>query len=198
MRPTSPAFVANANIYAGSDFVRVVKLPELSGCATVYLQWRPGSADWRGRRWKTASVAFHESVWLVVGSAAPIIALAAVVSMSDLVKDTVAGVATTWDALKTADFPLSKWEELDGKVNGSVGSAQLWTRIQIGNVFLQAGLLGLSISCLAWQQNFLPPWVVAVIDFVSLLVMVRATYGSLAGLASLRRVARQAERTDTG
>lgn len=42
--------------------------------------WPPG----RARECQTASVSFHESFWVTVGAAAPVIALASVVSIADL------------------------------------------------------------------------------------------------------------------
>jgi hypothetical protein len=103
-------------------------------------------------------VTFHETFWVVTGSTAPVIALAAIISAKDIAHDT--GVITdpvgemvaahvTGPKMEQAHSYYQRW--------ALVGYGQ-WLA-QLVNVCLQALLLTVSLLSIAYQRNVLPVWV---------------------------------------
>jgi hypothetical protein len=94
----------------------------------------------------TATVAYHEAFWVVIGAAAPVVALAVIVSLPDSL--TLAGQA-----------------DMDRGVNAlreaANGVYRLAARIFVTgliNMLLQAGLLAVSLVSIEDGANCVPPW----------------------------------------
>jgi len=103
-------------------------------------------------------VTFHETFWVVTGSTAPVVALAAIISAKEIAHDT--GVITdpvgemvaahvTGPKMEQAHSYYQKW--------ALVGYAQ-WLA-QLVNVCLQALLLTVSLLSIAYQRNVFPIWI---------------------------------------
>jgi len=96
---------------------------------------------------------YHESFWLATGAAAPVIALAAVVALSDALQTE-----------RDAKSPYGIWA-------ASWGTATVTSMISILNVIVQAALLAVSLSALAYGQNVMPPWVAIVLAVGGILLL---------------------------
>jgi uncharacterized membrane protein len=109
-------------------------------------------------------VSYHEAFWVVTGTAAPVIALAAVVALPD----TSAMTSRTVQHFGSAWLPTA--EQL------KTGS-ELWTRAAIikvsavTNLVAQACLLLISLMALMWASNPLSPWVAVAIAVGGILLL---------------------------
>ena len=95
-------------------------------------------------RWcQTASVSFHESFWVAIGAAAPVIALAAIVAFTD--------TGRTW-----ADWLRDQRDKNDEDIKQ--GYVMLWTGSVAGlvNVLLQVVTLVLALLSLAASHDRVP------------------------------------------
>jgi hypothetical protein len=103
-------------------------------------------------------VTFHETFWVVTGSTAPVVALAAIISARDIAHDT--GVITDpVGEMVAAHVTGSKMERAYGYYRrwALVGYAQ-WLA-QLVNIVLQALLLTVSLLSIAYQRNVFPIWI---------------------------------------
>jgi len=125
------------------------------------------------------AVSFHENFWVVTGTAAPVIALAAVAALPDATKAVVRAYERPFVPLSTGELrmvTLSSGETAlttDGKFVSQVLSAKaatIRTRTLI-NVIVQAGLLAVSLSALAAQRNVMPPWIAIVLATGGILLL---------------------------
>ena len=139
-------------------------------------------------------MSYHEAFWLVTGTAAPVIALAAVVALPDA----SAFSDTAWQLtmrvptyepsseqgkLKFEDI-VPEWQRLLLSLISQVGS--------FGNVVLQAALLAVSLSALATGRDLIPVWLPIVAAVTGILLL---TLTALTGL-SIRRAERVARRKE--
>jgi len=100
-------------------------------------------------------MAFHADFWVVVGTVAPVIALASIVSASDSV-----AITTKWP--KSPDR-LKRREKINEK------APIFWPYLLSSlNLSLQSFLLLTSLFSLATTKNFLPPSLVALADCAGL------------------------------
>jgi hypothetical protein len=150
----------------------------LSTLLTSFGGWPPGRAG----ECQTASVSFHESFWVTVGAAAPVIALASVVSIADLLaaRDQISRSLPTpspaldsgWlNSAITRAGKLAIWAYLVGIINGA----------------LQMVALAMALQSLADGNNVVPtivPGIVAPLGIFLLLVSTSMT-------VSLRTIQRQ-------
>ena len=129
----------------------------------------------------TAAVTFRESFWIVTGTAGPVIALAAVVSLTDAgnqSRELVASVrriAYQWhsdpqnrpqlDALGTPlDALITRTERRAGQVH--------WCAIMLALIVAgQALFLGISLLSIAYQRNVFPVWLSVLIPVSSVLLL---------------------------
>jgi len=118
----------------------------------------------------TARVAFHETFWVVTGTAAPVIALAAVVSLNDLGKET----GRMAESLERVRRNLSATPEIEALISGAPSPIRLIRQFagqQSMNIFLQAALLTVSLLSIAFQRNLIPVWIAVVIPVVGVLLL---------------------------
>jgi hypothetical protein len=93
-------------------------------------------------------VAFHESFWVVTGTAAPVIALAAIVSLADADREFMGFLVTA----------LSDFERIKPFMNRAAFTG-IWIGVSgLLNLLLQATLLTISLVSLAEDVNSVPPW----------------------------------------
>ena len=129
----------------------------------------------------TAAVTFRESFWIVTGTAGPVIALAAIVSLTDAgnqSRELVASVrriAYQWysdpqnrpqlDALGTPlDALIKRTERRAGQVH--------WCAIMLALIVaVQALFLGISLLSIAYHRNVLPVWLSVLIPVSSVLLL---------------------------
>jgi len=130
-------------------------------------------------------VAFYESFWVATSAAAPVIALAAVVALPDA--STVRSVASRRyrrrrdqigdrHPLEAIFEPLPGARELSMLQARSAWSASLlvWGTTLV-NLVVQAGLLAVSLSALAYQQNVMPPWLAIFLAVGGILLLAWST-----------------------
>jgi hypothetical protein len=120
----------------------------------------------------TVGMTFHDTLWVLTGTAAPVIALAAIVSLRDVLNDTRA-MANVSDELKAeySEEKLAKtWRYTDRRAR--VGMVQ-WG-VQMGNLCLQALLLAISLLSVAWQRNVFPVWIAVAAPTVGVLLLAEA------------------------
>lgn len=139
----------------------------------------------------TAIVAFHEAFWIVTGTAAPVIALAAVVSAGEayeqLDRMISAGTEASVAHSKVRDEPKDEEQvrKLAGLAEKRAKNLWLTGRVQQLNVGLQAALLAVSLISVGNQHNLVPPWVAVTFAVLGLLFV--AVVG--ARVISARRIA---------
>jgi hypothetical protein len=126
----------------------------------------------------TAAVAFHKSFWVATSAAAPVIALAAVVALPD--------ASAMLDA---ASRQLRQTRRLTDDHAGFDFRARIilailqaswlyWFLVwgaTVVNLIVQAGLLAVSLSALAFQQNVMPPWVAIALAVGGILLLAWST-----------------------
>jgi hypothetical protein len=118
-------------------------------------------------------VSYHEAFWMVTGTAAPIIALAAVVALPEAAAVVPHAWARGREIVSTP--PHLNWHV------AMAGSYEAWRRVWAAaqrvrtltflNVIVQAGLLAVSLSALAVSQNVMPPWVAIVLAVGGILLL---------------------------
>jgi hypothetical protein len=117
----------------------------------------------------TAHVAYHEAFWTVVGGAAPVIALAVIVSLGDIEEHWV----NPW--LAASSLPSGDRERI------SRDQAALATRVRrghIGNLVLQTVFLGIALWSLAAASNIIPPWGAVVGEVLGIALLALGAIGS--------------------
>jgi hypothetical protein len=118
-------------------------------------------------------MAFHDGFWLVAGTAAPVVALAVVVSLGDAAKEYVASVLQDPDALR-AGRPARWWfNRSTFPVYAVVFYCALF------NLFLQAGLLAVSLVSLAGDANSVPTWLAIVAAVGGLVLLAISAFGAV-------------------
>jgi hypothetical protein len=144
----------------------------------------------------TAFMAFHETFWVVTGTAAPVIALAAVVSAGDA-DEQVDRLAEATVRLSVAfhkdrDDP-DLLEVLD---KAGTGNLLMIAKLQYVNVVIQAVLLAVSLGSIASQRNLISQgWAggCAVVGILFLALVGARTIGAKRYSGPMLRGAEEAE-----
>jgi hypothetical protein len=106
-------------------------------------------------------MAYHEAFWAVVGAAAPVIALASIVSVSDMMNH-----AFEWSRYRR-DRPRRAVRELTER--SALGMLTKFSIItQATNLVLQALALLFALLSLAAAVNMIPRWIAIVIEVIGL------------------------------
>jgi hypothetical protein len=107
---------------------------------------------------------------VVAGTAAPVIALAAVVALPSSVSALVdaevalAQSAKAGPALKFERSLLPALTMNEHEAHRRLGTIGRWIRIlTVANMIIQAGLLAVSLSALAVGRDVMPPWIAIVL-----------------------------------
>lgn len=148
-------------------------------------------------------MSYHEAFWIVAGTAAPVIALAALVALpdtSDIYQDL--GQALLDEQLSSIkqfyalyqvnfDTELAKeYRKLLGPPDELVESrffknfATVIRLGAVGNVFLQAGLLAACLAALAYDRDVIPPWIAVILAVGGVLLLA----GIVSALAKYRKM----------
>ena len=140
-------------------------------------------------------MAFHEGFWVVTGTAAPIIALAAVVSLAEAERDYYNTLASAVRAVsrmpggeKLANSPDDTPDVTRIKIIVRVLTASqrveplsktlTWlATFGVVNLILQAALLAISLVSLAGAANLLSPWLAIVAAVGGLLLLAASSLG---------------------
>lgn len=120
-------------------------------------------------------MSYQETFWVVVGTAAPVIALAAVVALPDtsnMFPDFIQSFMSP-EFKETMNAKARKgYEQL---ATSAYKPFQLFAAtIQwgaIGNVLIQAGLLAVSLTALGYERDVMPPWVAIVLAVSGILLL---------------------------
>jgi hypothetical protein len=115
------------------------------------------------------AVGFHESFWVITGTAAPVIALAIIVALADAKRG--------WFGMLETGHRLAQ----EANVVRSEQARYLFARalrvtfgfrvVATVNLLLQAGLLAVSLVSVAGQENLIPPWLAIVAAVGGLLLL---------------------------
>ena len=106
-------------------------------------------------------MAYHEAFWAVVGAASPVIALASIVSVSDMMNH-----AFEWSRYRR-DRPRRAVRELTER--SALGMLTKFSIItQTTNLVLQALALLFALLSLAAAVNMIPRWIAIVIEVIGL------------------------------
>ena len=104
---------------------------------------------------------YHDVFWAVVGGSAPVIALAGIVSMSDMMNQ-----AFEWSRY-TQDRPRREVRQLTER--SALGTLAKWSIVtQVTNLALQALVFMFALLSLAAAVNVIPPWIAIVIEVLGL------------------------------
>jgi len=110
---------------------------------------------------QTACVAFHDSFWVLAGTAAPVIALAAVLSARE-VDDLGIGLQEErreWAKRRGHQLTRKKRPAVASPYDSAIFSATATYRIHMVNLILQTVVLGISLLSLADASNLISPLV---------------------------------------
>jgi hypothetical protein len=133
-------------------------------------------------------VAFHEGFWLITGTAAPVVALAAVVSLADA--GTVHLDAMSAAVSKVRSAPTERivdyWKWSRSFSDSITAFVALLALIGLFNLFLQAALLTVSLVSVADGDNLVPPWLAIVAAVGGLLLLIVSSFG-VYGMRRLRQ-----------
>lgn len=123
-------------------------------------------------------MAFHEGFWLVAGTAAPVVALAAVVSIGDALREGIASIA---EATPLLDAQANSAGRLKGDrlTSTTTRAARRLYALGLSNLFLQAALLAVSLVSLADDANLVPPWIAIVAAVGGLLLLAFSALGAV-------------------
>ena len=130
--------------------------------------------------WQTAVVAWDGAdFWLVAGTAAPVVALAAVVSLGDAQREHIASIGKATALIYGEES--SGDDRIKGMVltNKTIKAAKRLYSIGLANVWLQAALLAVSLVSLARKGNLVPPWIAIVAAVGGLLLLAYSALGAV-------------------
>jgi hypothetical protein len=112
--------------------------------------WEPGSCD-------TAAVKFYENFWVATAATAPVIALAAMLLLPEwTVRGSEATAAAVDAEMRAKGRGLQDWDHRYQRLAKMAWSVRTEGLV---NVLLQAALLAVSLSALAYQRNVVRPWI---------------------------------------
>lgn len=131
-------------------------------------------------------MAFYEAFWTVTGAAAPVIALAAVVSAAEVARESdrmlrsyvefqagrvLGELQPNKQELDRIRSLFVAVEKTDREAENSLGALIQAERALQANVGLQAALLGFSLISIAYHANFVPPLVAVVSAVLGVMVL---------------------------
>jgi hypothetical protein len=127
-------------------------------------------------------VTFHDSFWVLAGTTAPVIALAAVVSARD-----AGDLIDRWydpdtDLRITGPYRPGRMKAL------LIFTAKLTWRVHVLNLILQTFVLALSLFSLAFANNVIPEWMAALFVLLGMLLLALGYQGGVAAASWDRKV----------
>ena len=123
-------------------------------------------------------MSFDESFWVVAGTAAPVIALAGVISVNDIARTQFKVNDGIIKALIVAH--KDEKDEIYQRFDKRGSWIEALRVAQLLNVCLQAGLLAVSLLSLTFHRNLIPAWICVVALTAGVLLL------AYAGLAMTR------------
>jgi hypothetical protein len=181
------------------------KRPSSHSCTVLARILRFPTGSRGSRLCNTTCVTFHESFWILTGTAAPVIALASVVSLSDLagqgfrLMDTRRGHPEWWPSrewYQPTYWPRKELRELkpefvrrpgvkyiDVETDRRLGLLVSFQWVQAVNVCMQAALLSVALLSLAYQTNLVPPWIAVVAAVAGIMLLGVAGWITILGKA---------------
>jgi hypothetical protein len=146
------------------------------------LRARLGANDPAGLLWPchTVGVSFHETFWVVTGTAAPVIALAAIVSVRD-VSDDVDAMQALPRELEDRASQLGKTILLVYYRDWCANWGVVTSIVEWANIALQAVLLAFSLLSIAYARNAFPLWIAIVVSVAGVLLLAATDLVMMAG-----------------
>ena len=138
---------------------------------------------------QTAVMAFHEGFWTVAGTAAPVIAVAIVISLGELMKELSRWII--W-AERIEHTPEPEMEKIRKILRTQTRYTWPLEALGLINLLVQAVLTAVALVSLEDKANLVPPWL-AIAAVIAGLVLLAIC--SLSGyLMRMRRVKKMAAR----
>jgi hypothetical protein len=152
------------------------------------------SAGWAAAM-QTSLVAFHESFWVVAGTAAPVIALAVIVSLRDVLRDFTDDYNMTWVRPGVGD------QAARAKLENELGEAAYVRNLAYGaaalNMLLQMVILTLALVSLAKRHDVIPWLIMAIIVPGGLALLLLSTLMVVMARSLRQQVMMEADELDT-
>jgi hypothetical protein len=121
-------------------------------------------------------VAFQDTFWIVAGGAAPVIALASVVTFSEARQ--LEAISQVEVRAQVLEMPLSIRNDFWKARNRLLHLAQLMAWVQILNLALQCWILASSLLSLAQSANELPTSVVVGVEVAGIALLAVGGFGA--------------------
>ena len=121
-------------------------------------------------------MAFHDTFWLVAGGAAPVIALASVVTFGEARQ--LESISQVEVRAQVLEMPLSVRAEFWKDRKRLLRIAQLMAWLQIVNLALQCWILASSLMSLAHSTNELPTALVVAAEVVGIALLAVGGFGA--------------------
>jgi hypothetical protein len=123
-----------------------------------------------------AAVVFHENFWVATSAVAPVIALAAVVALTDTM--TILGRVSVVESAVQQNPNHDSW--IQDRLAGTARDSRKWTLIAglitLINLIIQAALLAVSLSALAYDQDIMPLWLAVTLATGGILLLAWGTF----------------------
>jgi hypothetical protein len=123
-------------------------------------------------------VAFPESFWVVLGAAAPVVALASVVALNETYSQNHEWRRRTFARLMQADDQGAAGKLVGRDLQDAWDLYRMIGRMHSANIVAQAALLGSALISLARGSDLVPPYVGAVAEVAGLAVVAFAAMNS--------------------
>jgi hypothetical protein len=144
---------------------------------------------------QTSFVAFHESFWVVAGTAPPVIALAVIVSLRDVLRDFTDDYNMTWVRPGVGDRAAR------AKLESKLGEAAYARNLAYGaaalNMLLQMVVLTLALVSLAQRHDVIPWLIMAIIVPGGLALLLFSTLMVVMARSLRQQVMMKANEVDT-
>jgi hypothetical protein len=154
----------------------------------------PAAGVMSGLRLLAMPPVYHETFWVTVGTAAPVIALATVVSLPELISMRrlyiLAEIANagTVDPADYSDIARFWQRDLRSRVTAS----GLLTLLGVANLLLQALTLAAALSCLALRSDDIPLLAPVIIEPIGVLTLAATSAAVLSLKSTLQDYQRDA------
>jgi len=126
-------------------------------------------------------MAFHESFWVVTGTAAPVIALAVIVSAGDAFRQVLTTDAERRHAQRNVHPDRAKLSQQDDEdlLKSHRKMLRFVQAVATFNLLLQAALLAVSLVCLADGANLVPPWLAIAAGVGGIMLLSSTAYAAV-------------------
>jgi hypothetical protein len=163
-----------------------------SGRPSVSVRWCPRLlTPVRDSLCQTAVMAFHEGFWTVAGTAAPVIAVAIVISLGELMKELSRWII--W-AERIEGTPEPEMKEIRKILRTQTRYSWPLEVLELTNLLIQAGLTVVALVSLEDEANLVSPWWAIAAVIAGLVLLAGCSFsGYWMRMRRVRKMAAQGE-----